>query len=85
MIKIKIVLICCLFLFACNSEKFPTIAGNTTSTPLPLKSNKWKTLDLDEGHNSDTYILELSHGWLVYRSSGFGGGMAFVPKPAEIK
>jgi hypothetical protein len=56
-----------------------------TGTPLPLKSNKWKVLDLDEGRNSDTYVLELVHGWLVYRVSGFGGGMAFIPKPSEAK
>ena len=54
-----------------------------TSTTLPISSVKWKKVDLNEGRNCDTYVLELQHGWLVYREVGFGGGMAFVPKPGK--
>jgi hypothetical protein len=79
------ILVCCIFLFACNSDKPSTTVADATSTPLPLKSNEWKELDFDKRYNSKTYVLELSHGWLVYRSSGFGGGMAFVPRPTEEK
>ncbi len=51
------------------------------STTLPITSNRWKEIELENQYNSNTYVLELKHGWLVYRSSGFGGGMTFVPKP----
>ena len=50
------------------------------STSLPIASNEWKKIDLAESSNTETYVLELKHGWLIFRSSGFGGGMAFVPK-----
>ncbi|MBP3731362.1 MAG: hypothetical protein J6I40_07840 [Mailhella sp.] len=59
----------------------PEIAdGSNSRALLPLVDRKWKILDVDEGRNSGTYVLELEHGWLIHRSSGFGGGMTFVPK-----
>lgn len=55
------------------------------STTLPLVTNEWKVIKIDQGNNSTTSVLELEHGWLVYRQNGFGGGMAFVPKQNSIK
>lgn len=63
--------------------KTVTINESRASTTLPLKTNEWKVIEMDEGHNSSTSVLELEHGWLVYHQYGFGGGMAFVPKPEK--
>ena len=68
----------CLFVGACSSDK-----EKPASTSLPLVGKEWTRIDLNESYNSDTYVLELQHGWLVYRKNGFGAGMAFVPAPAQ--
>ena len=68
----------CLLITGCRSKN----PADDIKTTFPLKKAEWKKID-DNGYNSDTYVLELPHGWLVYRSAGFGGGMAFVPRPQE--
>jgi hypothetical protein len=75
----KILLIFSLLLAACGSDPAP----EQLETPLPLKNNKWVSMGLEESRNTETFVLELTHGWLVYHESGFGGGMAFVPRPSE--
>ena len=80
--KIMLLLLFVLSLISgCNSD---TPNGeNINQISLPLKSHEWKKIDVNEGYNTETYVLELQHGWLVYRSAGFGAGMAFVPRPEE--
>ena len=60
-------------------------AGNTedvsTQTTLPLKDKEWREINISEKYQAKTEVLELEHGWLVYREDDFSGGMAFVPKP----
>lgn len=68
----------CLFVGACNSDK-----EKPAHVSLPLVGKEWTRIDLNESYNSDTYVLELQHGWLVYRKAGFGAGMAFVPAPEQ--
>ncbi|MDD2967708.1 MAG: hypothetical protein PHN64_09590 [Desulfovibrionaceae bacterium] len=71
-----------LFISGCDAD-----APNGESikqASLPLTSHKWEKIDVSEGYNSDTYVLELQHGWLVCRVTGFGAGMTFVPRPENI-
>lgn len=81
-VLLLVLIFICLFAYVFLYRSDVPLETSQKSTTLPLKDNAWREAELsNENSNSSTYVLELKHGWLVYHNNGFGGGMAFVPKP----
>lgn len=49
-------------------------------TTLPISTRRWLEAGIDTGKHNKTWVLELEHGWLVYRETYMGSAMVFVPR-----
>lgn len=49
-------------------------------TTLPMSTRRWLEAGIETGKHNRTWVLELEHGWLVYRETYMGSAMVFVPR-----